>query len=249
MASRYRKFPAPLQLRCRWAFVLLACLLPLSSQAAHLEFVSEVDGTITDVTQTRTMFFTMENGWPTLKVHNRNSGSVQTIPPIEGEIPVNEWLTYRGAIFGWTSDVGTAVQEWTGGALRLYDGTPRGLQVAPVARQYAIWPIWIAGQGRFLHLRDMLLLQNHRVGNAASTTWPTSATAASRLYPRPRAVQRRPLPQRPDHTADQSDGYLYLGRPGASPELIAPFAQGTQAVAFQGDWYVFFGSSLYRVVL
>lgn len=361
MASHYRKFPLPPRLRCRWAFVLLACLLPLSSQAAHLEFVSEVDGTITDVTQTRTMFFTMENGWPTLKVHNRNSGSVRTIPPIEGEIPVNEWLTYRGAIFGWTSDVGTAVQEWTGGALRLYDGTPRGLQVAPVARQYAIWPIWIAGQGRFLHLRDMLLLQNHRVGNGSvndladvsdsgevvftqgpapynvfryrngQTTQLTNAQAYSHFNPltdgtnvvyrkqvsdtssqivmysdatgeivlRPasggfftprvdylpsggnwvaftrintvegasvRQVWLRSLDGQISPISDGntdayihavsygqvmfvSDGYLYLGRPGASPELITPFATGTQAVAFQGDWYVFFGSSLYRVVL
>ncbi|HZX76919.1 hypothetical protein [Lysobacter sp.] len=85
MASRYRKFPFPPLLRSRWAFVLLACLLPLSGHAAHLEFVSEVDGTITDVTAQRTMFFAMENGWPTLKVHNRNSGTLQTIPPIEGD--------------------------------------------------------------------------------------------------------------------------------------------------------------------
>ena len=361
MASRYRKFPFPPLLRSRWAFVLLACLLPLSGHAAHLEFVSEVDGTITDVTAQRTMFFAMENGWPTLKVHNRNSGTLQTIPPIEGEIPLNEWLTYRGAIFGWTSDTGTAVQEWTGGALRLYDGTPRGMQVAPVSRAYAIWPIWIAGEGRFLHLRDMLLLQNHRVGNGSvndladvgdngevvftqgpapynvfryrngQTMQLTNAQTYSHFNPltdgtnvvyrkqvsstssqivmysdatgeivlrpasgqfftprqdyqpsggnsvaftRINTVEGAPVRQVwlrslngqvspiSDGTTDAyihavsngqvmfvSGGYLYPGRPGVAPVLITPFAEGTQAVWLQGSWHVYFGGSLYRVVL
>lgn len=361
MASHYRKFPLPPRLRCRWAFVLLACLLPLSTQAAHLEFVSEVDGTITDVTQQRTMYFTMENGWPTLKVHNRLSGTLQTIPPIEGEIPVNERLTYRGAIFGWTSDAGTAVQEWTGGALRWYDGTPRGMQVSPVTRQYAIWPIWLGEQGRVLHLRDMLLLQNHYVGNGSvndladvsdggevvftqgpapynvfryrngQTTQLTNAQTYSHFNPltdgtnvvyrkqvsstssqivmysdatgevvlrsassqfftprvdyqpsggnsvaftRINTVEGAPVRQVwfrsldgqvspiSDGTTDAyihavaygqvmfvSAGYLYHGRAGAAPVLVAPFAEGTQAVWFQGNWYVYFGSSLYRVVL
>lgn len=346
----------------RWALLLLASLLSLTSQAARLEFVSEVDGTITDVTQTRTLFFTVENGDAVLKVHNRLSGSLQTIPPLPGLIPVNESLTYRGAIYGTTDDEGTAVYEWSSGASRLHEGTPRGLKVSPVGRYHAIWPIWIQGQGRFLHLRDMLQLTNSRIGNGSvndfadvsdsgevvftqgpapynvfryrngQTTQLTQAQTHSHFNPltdgthvvyrkqvsdtasqivmytdatgeivlrpasgdfftpgadyvpsggnwvaftRINTVDGVPLRQvflrtridgattpisAPDKDAYinalsngqvmfVSDDYLYLARPGTSPVLICPYAPGVQSVFTNGNWHVYFGSALYRVVL
>lgn len=351
-----RRSPIP------WLGAMLACLLPLAGQAARLEFVSELDGTITDVTQTRTLFFTMENGNPTLKVHNRLSGSLQTIAPLPGLIPVNESLTYRGVLYGTAADEGTAVYEWSSGTSRLYEGTPRGLQVSPVGRYHAIWPIWIQGQGRFLHLRDMLQLTNARVGNGSvndladvsdsgevvftqgpapynvfryrdgQTTQLTQAQSYSHFNPLTdgtNVVYRRQVSAtasqivmysdstgeivlRPDSgdffvarvdyqpsggnwvaftrintvegaslrqvflrvtfdgttwpisPSDKdayinavsngqvmfvSDNYLYLGRPGMSPVLICPYAPGVQSVFTNGNWHIYFGSTLYRVVL
>jgi hypothetical protein len=46
-----------------------------------------------------------------------------------------------------------------------------------------------------------------------------------------------------------SKGYLYLGRPGATPVLISPFAEGSGSAWLLGSWYVYFGGGLYRVVL
>jgi hypothetical protein len=46
-----------------------------------------------------------------------------------------------------------------------------------------------------------------------------------------------------------SNGYLYLGRPGAAPVLITPFADGTQSLWLQDSWHVYYGGVLYKVVL
>lgn len=347
----------------RWLFALLVISLPLSSQAAHLEFVTEVNGTISDVTPTRVLYSVVEDGRLRLKVLNRTTGTLRTIPDISDQIPFEERLTSRGAIFGTADDTGTAVYEWTGSTPRLYEGTPRGLQVSPVGRQYAVWPAWTVGPnglGRYFHLRDIMSFSNTLVGNstvtgnadisdggdvvftqgpaphnvfryrAGQTTQLTQAQTYSHFEPltdgtnvvyrkqtsstgseivlfndalgevvlRPssggfftprvdylpaggwvaftrinsiegasfrqvwlRSPQGGLFPVSPFESDSYinavangqvmfvDNGYLYLGRPGTAPTLIAPFANGTQSVWLQGNWYVYFGGALYRMVV
>lgn len=345
----------------RTACVLLAAVSPFASQAAHLEYVTEVDGTITDLTPQRILFFVIEDGRPILKVYNRVTGSLRAVPDPTGHTPGYEQLTSRGIVYGTTEDDETSLYEWTGGSTPLlHDGTPRGMRVSPNSRRYVIWPTWRPGQGRYLTLRDVMLYKNTLVGNGRVTDLAdvgdegevvfTDGPAPYHVF-RYRNGQTVQLTRDPayshfnpltdgtnvvyhrqvsdvasqivmhndnlgevilrdtsnDHftprvdyfpsngwvgftrlnTADDdtvrqvwlrspqgqltavspagadasinamaggqvmfaSGGYLYLGRPGATPVLIAPFAEGTGSAWLQGSWYVHFGGALYRVVL
>ncbi|MBB3275430.1 MULTISPECIES: hypothetical protein [unclassified Pseudoxanthomonas] len=352
-----RQFPTLFLVRT--ALALLAVAIPLSSQAARLEYVTAVDGTITDVTPQRILFFVIEDGRPLLKVYNRATGSLRTVPDPTGHTPGYEKLTARGVVYGITEDDETSVYEWNGAAAPLgNDGTPRGMRVSPNNKRYVIWPTW--RPGRYLNLRDVMLYKDtlvgngrvadladvgdggevvytegpapynvfrYRAGQAVQLTHdPTyshfnpltdginvvyrkqvSTTAsqivlyndnlgevvlrdASSDYFTPRADYfpssgwvgftrlntvngntvrqvwlRSPQGQltavsRADADASihaiaggqvmfVSNGYLYLGRPGAAPVLVSPFAEGTGGAWLQGSWYVYFGGTLYRVVL
>ncbi|MGX5730605.1 hypothetical protein ACWKWK_08725 [Pseudoxanthomonas beigongshangi] len=343
----------------RTAFALLAAATAFASQAAHLEYVTGVDGTITDVTPQRILFFTIEGGRPLLKVYNRETGSLRVVPDTTGHTPGYEKLTARGVVYGITEDDETSVYEWNGGAAPLgNDGTPRGMRVSPNNKRYVIWPTW--RPGRYLNLRDVMLYKDTLVGNgrvadladvgdggevvytegpapynvfryrAGQTVQLThdatysnfnpltdginvvyrkqvSATAsrivmhndnlgevvlrdASGDFFTPRADYfpsngwvgftrlntvgnqtvrqvwlRSPQgqltavsPASDDASINAiaggqvmfvSKGYLYLGRPGAAPVLISPFAEGSGSAWLLGSWYVYFGSGLYRVVL
>jgi hypothetical protein len=353
----------PLRSAGRWLSTLLAILLPLTSQAAHLEFVAEVNGTISDVTPQRILYSVREEGVLRLKVLNRISGSLRTIPDQPLWEPMNAFLTSRGAIYGYADDSGAAVFEWTGSAPRLFEGTPRGLQVSPLSKQYAVWASWVvgpAGQGRYVHLRDVLASSNRLLGNGSFNRSADVSDGGEVVFtqgPAPRNVFRYrngqtvqlTAPQTYEHFDPLTDGinvvygrmvdasnaeilmyndivgeevlrpaasqyltpredyqpsggwvgftrintlqgsairqvwlrspqgglfpvstfgtdsyinavsggqvmyvnggYLYLGRPGMAPVLIAPFADGTQAVWLQSGWHVYFGGALYRVVL
>lgn len=297
-----------------------------------------------------------------MKVIGRTSGTIRTIPDTDW-IPMNEFLTSRGAIFGSAEDTGTVVFEWTGSEPRLFEGSPRGLQVSPVSKRYAVWPTWTvgpAGQGRYVHLRDVMAFTNTLIGNSTfsgvadvsdggdvvftqgpapnnvfryrngQTTQLTQAQTYSHFDPltdginvvyrrqvsstnseiviyndnagevvlrsssaefftprvdylpsggwvgftRPYAVQGTSVRQVwlrspqggifPVSTFGTDSyinavgngqvmyvngSYLYLGRPGMAPALIAPFAEGTQSLWLQGSWHVYFGGALYRVVV
>lgn len=342
--------------------VLMAVAVASPAHAAHLEFVTEVDGTITDVTPQRILFFTMDDWRPILKVYNRATGSLRVVPDPNGHTPGYEQLTSRGIMFGTTEDDETSLYEWTGAATPLlHDGTPRGMRVSPNSRRYVIWPTWRPGEGRYLILRDVLLSRNTLVGNGrvadladvgdqgevVYTDGPTpynvfrfragqtvqlthdatysnfnpltdgvnvvyrkqvSATASRIVlyndnlgevvlrdssttnYFTPRADYfpasgwvaftrintvddaavrqvwlRSPQGQlsavspagddasiiavAAGQVMYSSRGYLYLGRPGAAPVLVSPFADGAGTAWLQGAWYVHFGGGLYRVVL
>ncbi|RPE81950.1 hypothetical protein [Vulcaniibacterium tengchongense] len=141
---------------------LLALLLPLTGQAAHLEYVVEVGGPISDVTPQRVLFRTWD-GNVRLNVFNRVTGSLRTIPDVVAPDDTYERLTSRGVIYGTTEDDGTAVFEWTGAQPIGYDATPRGMAVSPVSRRYAIFPEW--RPGRYFHLRDVMAGTGTYVGN------------------------------------------------------------------------------------
>jgi hypothetical protein len=164
----------------RWLFALLALLSPLLSHAAHLEFVTEVNGTISDVTAQRILYSATEGGVLRLKVIGRTTGTIRTIPDIPEESPFNEQLTSRGAIFGTTADDGSFLYEWTGTTPLGRGGTPRGLHVSPVSKQYAVWPIWTVGpfgQGRYVNFRDVIAFTSTLVGNSYLTGEPDVSDA------------------------------------------------------------------------
>lgn len=147
----------------RMAFALLAATISFSSQAAHLEYVTEVDGTITDITPQRILFFVIEDGRPQLRIYNRSTGSLRTVPNPTGYTPGYEKLTARGVVYGITEDDETSVYEWNGGTAPLgNDGTPRGMRVSPNNKRYVIWPTW--RPGRYLNLRDVMLYKDTLVG-------------------------------------------------------------------------------------
>ncbi len=158
------------QRKLRSFFLSLACGLlvaatALPSQAAHLEYVTGVDGTITDITPQRILFFTMDDWRPILKVYNRATGSLRVVPDPNGHTPGYERLTARGIVFGTTEDDETSLYEWNGGAAPIWnDGTPRGMRVSPNNRRYVIWPEW--RPGRYLVLRDVLQYKNTLIGNS-----------------------------------------------------------------------------------
>lgn len=343
----------------RAASALLVATLPLSAFAAHLEYVTEVDGTITDLTPQRILFFTIEDGRPLLKVYNRATGSLRVVPDPTGHTPGYEKLTARGVVFGITEDDETSVYEWNGGATPLWnDGTPRGMRVSPNNKRYVIWPTW--RPGRYLNLRDVMLYKDtlvgsgrvadladvgddgdvvytegpapynvfrYRAGQTVQLTHDATysnfnpltdginivyrkqvSDTASRIvmyndnlgevtlrdasgefltprvdyfpsggwvgFTRLSTVQGQTVrqvwlrspqgqlaavsPAGEDASINAiaagqvmfvSKGYLYLGRPGAAPVLIVPFAEGTGSAWLQGAWYVHFGGGLYRVVL
>jgi hypothetical protein len=353
----------PSRLVSRWLFALLAILFPLSSHAAHLEFVTEVNGTISDVTSQRILYSANEDGFLRLKVISRTTGTIRTIPDIPGETPFNEQLTSRGAIFGTTADDGSFLYEWTGTTPQGRGGTARGLHVSPVSKQYAVWPIWTVGpfgQGRYVNFRDVMAFTSTLVGNSyltgepdlsdageiaftqgpaptnvfryrnGQTTQLTSATTYSHFDPLTdgtNVVYRKQISSTHSEIVMYNDnagqvvlrssgtefftprvdylpsggwigftrvdavqgasvrqvwlrspqggifpvstfgtdsyinavgngqvmfvngGYLYLGRVGMTPVLIAPFAEGTQSLWLQGSWHVYFGGALYRVVV
>lgn len=343
----------------RTTLVLLAAASPFASQAAHLEYVTEVDGTITDITTQRILFFVIEDGRPVLKVYNRVTGSLRVVPDATGHTPGYEKLTARGVVYGITEDDETSVYEWNGAATPLWnDGTPRGMRVSPNNKRYVIWPTW--RPGRYLNLRDVMLYKDTLVGNGRVADLADVGDGGEVVYtegPAPynvfryRAGQTVQLTHDPSYsnfnpltdginvvyrkqvsdTASRivmyndnlgevilrdasgdfftprvdyfpsngwvgftrlntvegntvrqvwlrspqgqltavsptgedasinaiaggqvmfvSKGYLYLGRPGATPVLVSPFAEGTGSAWLQGNWYVHFGGGLYRVVL
>lgn len=347
----------------RWLVALFALLSPLSSQAAHLEFVMEVNGTISDVTAQRILYSATEDGLLRLKVISRTTGTIRTIPDIPQETPFNEQLTSRGAIFGTTADDGSFIYEWTGTTPQGRGGTPRGLHVSPVSKQYAVWPVWTVGpfgQGRYVSFRDVMAFTTTLVGNSyltgepdvsdageiaftqgpgpanvfryrnGQTTQLTNATTYSHFDPLTdgiNVVYRKQISSTHSEIVMRNDnvgeavlrassaeflaprvdyqpsggwiaftrvdavqgasvrqvwlrspqggifpvsvfgtdsyinavgngqvmfvngGYLYLGRIGMAPTLIAPFAEGTQSMWLQGSWHVYFGGALYRVVI
>lgn len=351
------------RLAIRWLLILSAILLSLPSQAAHLEFVTEVSGTISDVTPQRILYLANEDGRVRLKVLSRTTGAIRTIPDIPYEEPFNEYLTSRGVMFGTIADDGVALYEWTGSTPRVHEGTPRGLQVSPVSKQYAVWPAWTvgpAGQGRYVHLRDVLSFSNTLLGDGnftgvpdvsdggevvftqgpapynvfryrnGQTTQLTQAQTYSNFDPLTdgiNVVYRKQISSTHSEIVMYNDnvgeivlrpssggfftpridyqpsggwvgftrintiegasvrqvwlrspqgglfpvsaydtdsfinavgngqvmfvngGYLYLGRVGLAPVLIAPYAEGTQSLWLQGSWHVHFGGALYRVVL
>ena len=144
--------------------MLLVALAAFPSRAAHLEFVTEVDGTITDVTPQRILFFVVEGDRPVLKVYNRVTGSLRVVPDRTGHTPGYEKLTARGVVYGITEDDENSVYEWNGGATPLWnDGTPRGMRVSPNNKRYIIWPTW--RPGRYLNLRDVTLYTDTLIGN------------------------------------------------------------------------------------
>ncbi len=343
----------------RTAFALLAAATAFASQAAHLEYVTGVDGTITDVTPQRILFFTIEGGRPLLKVYNRATGSLRVVPDTTGHTPGYEKLTARGVVYGITEDDETSVYEWNGGATPLgNDGTPRGMRVSPNNKRYVIWPTW--RPGRYLNLRDVMLYKDTLVGNgrvadladvgdegevvytegpapynvfryrAGQTAQLTHDATYSNFNPLTdgiNVVYRKQVSDTASRIVMHSDtlgevilrdasgdfftprvdyfpsngwvgftrlntvdgqtlrqvwlrspqgqltavspagddalinaiaggqvmfvskGYLYLGRPGATPVLISPFAEGSGSAWLLGSWYVHFGGGLYRVVL
>lgn len=338
--------------------ILLAAAIALPSHAAHLEHVTSVDGTITDITTQRILFFTIEGGRPAMKVHNRATGSLRTVPDQSGHTPGYEKLTARGVVYGITEDDETSVYEWNGNTVpRWNDGTPRGMRVSPNNKRYIIWPTW--RPGRYLNLRDVTLYKDTLIGSGrvadladvgdtgevvfsegpapynvfryrnGQTVQLTHDATYSNLNPltdgvnvvyrkqvsetasrivmyndqlgevvlrndsadffTPRAdyfpsngwvaftrittangaavrqvwarSPRGQLSALSPAGADAyvlavaggqvmfvSGGYLFLGRPGATPALVAPFAEGTGSAWLQGSWYVHFGGGLYRVV-
>lgn len=348
------------KVRC-FAFTLcvLAAAMAFPSQAAHLEYVTEVEGTITDVTPQRILFFVIEDGRPILKVYNRATGSLRVVPAQTGHTPGYEKLTARGIVYGITEDDENSVYEWNGGATPIWnDGTPRGMRVSPNNKRYVIWPSW--RPGRYLNLRDVLQYQDIQVGSGKVQDFADVGDSGEVVYtdgPSPYNVFRyragqteqlthdaaysnaNPLTDginvvyrkqvsdsafrivmysdslgevvlrdssasyftpRVDYTPSNgwvaftrvntvngseirrvwlrspsgqfsavspadadayilaawsgqvmyvSKGYLYLGRPGTTPVLIAPFAEGTGSAWLQGSWYVYFGGGLYRVAL
>lgn len=144
--------------------LLLVVAFSLPSHAAHLEHVASVEGTITDVTSQRILFFVIEDGRPALKVFNRVSGSVRTVPDQTGHTPGYEKLTARGVMYGITEDDETSVYEWNGSATPVWnDGTPRGMRVSPNNKRYIIWPAW--RPGRYLNLRDVILYKDTLIGS------------------------------------------------------------------------------------
>ena len=341
------------------ACMLLASVLAMPAWAAHLEYVTEVGGTITDLTPQRVLFFVVENGRPVLKVHNRLTGSLRTVPDQTGHTPGYEKLTARGVVYGITEDDETSVYEWNGGATPVWnDGTPRGMRVSPNNKRYVIWPTW--RPGRYVNLRDVLLYKDTLIGNGRVADLADVSDSGDVVFtegPAPHQVFRyragqtvrltegagyshyNPLTDginvvyrkqasdttsrivmyseslgevvlreassahfdpRVDYAPSNGwvgftrlsnveggsvrqvwlrspqgqmsavspagedafihamaggqvmfvrNGYLYLGRPGTAPVLVAPFADGTGSIWLQGHWYVHFGSGLYRLVL
>lgn|GEM_PF-6208949 len=343
-------------------FVLALCAIAAAVaspvRAAHLEYVTEVNGTITDVTSQRILFFVVEDGRPVLRVYNRVTGSLRTVPDLTGHTPGYEKLTARGIVYGITEDDENSVYEWNGGTAPIWnDGTPRGMFVSPNNKRYVIWPSW--RPGRYLNLRDVLDYKDTQIGNGkvidtadvadsgevvysegpapytifryrngqtvqltndgssnfnpltdginvvyrkqvTDSSWrivmyndnvgevvlrdanaehfiprldylpsngwvaftrPTLPTGSSyrRIYQRspsgqvttvsPAGVDSYILAAWGGQVMYVSKGYLYLARPGTTPVLVAPYAEGTGSAYLQGVWYVHFGGGLYRVAL
>jgi hypothetical protein len=44
-----------------------------------------------------------------------------------------------------------------------------------------------------------------------------------------------------------NEGYVYLGRPGAAPVLVMPYASGVKTVWLNDRWHVYYGRALYRL--
>lgn len=194
-----------------WLVALLALLLPLSSQAAHLEFVQEVPGMILDVNWQRILYAVDEGGRTRLKTVNRVNGAVQTVP---GPEPLGGWLTARGVLFATLDEI----YEWRPGAAapQVLEGYWNGgddLQISKDSRRYGAWPV-SRPQGHYRMLRDFVrgtnvLLGNGNVLNVGSDV----ADNGDAVYMQGAlALQRLPLPKRPGHAVDCLDRVLEPGR-------------------------------------
>jgi hypothetical protein len=298
-----------------------------------------------------------------LRILNRDTGTVQSVPDVPNRETAGGVLTSRGTFFRATDGSVTNFYEWAGGTPRLREGETNYLRQSPVSKRYLLWPLWQSTQGHRLVLRDVLLGRTTLLGNgnasnsagdvsdygeavflqgpepanvfryrSGTTTQLTHSTTYSHFGPLTDGVNvvyrkqvsgtqsqiamyndttgevvLRPatgansswfIPGRdyqpsggwvaftriasieggayrqvwvrspqgvvtPLSSAFETDsfingvrngqvmfvngGYLYLGRPGLAPRLVAPYASGVRSLWLGNSWHLYYGGVLYRV--